>query len=300
MFTKRFIYLGIIFLSLILTGCGGVDNPTPEPTPTNTPEPVLSLTFGVYTADKPSEVVLQFRPILDALEKHMSNNLEKPVEIKVQVAPTYEDGIADISQGNVDFSRFGPASYIEARKANPDLQLLAMESEKGEKVFYGIIAVHADSAIQSVNDLQGKTFAFGDELSTIGRFLSQLYLYQHGITASDLAQYDYLERHDAVGAAVGAKEYDAGALKESTFKKLVDNDVPIRELARFPNVTKPWFAHESMTGEVFEALHQALLSMDEPAALEALGKDGFLESSDADYAVIQEAIENNDLFFENE
>ncbi|MCP4185476.1 MAG: PhnD/SsuA/transferrin family substrate-binding protein, partial [Hyphomicrobiales bacterium] len=163
-----------------------------------------------------------------------------------------------------------------------------------------IIAVHADSAIQSVNDLQGKTFAFGDELSTIGRFLSQLYLYQHGITASDLAQYDYLERHDAVGAAVGAKEYDAGALKESTFKKLVDNDVPIRELARFPNVTKPWFAHESMTGEVFEALRQALLSMDEPAALEALGKDGFLASSDADYAVIQEAIENNDLFFENE
>ena len=200
----------------------------------------ISLTFGVYTSDKPSEVIKQFQPILDSLEADMSETLGQPVEIRIQVAPTYEKGIANIVNGEVDFARFGPASYIEAISANPDLELLALESSKGEKVFYGIIAVHEDSDIEAVSELAGKRFAFGDELSTIGRYLSQAHLFEQGVSASDLGYFEYLGRHDMVGTAVGAGEFDAGALKESTFNKLIEQGTPIRELARFPNVTKPW------------------------------------------------------------
>ncbi len=304
--------LWLCVLVLSLSGCGqqspGVDdrqNIVSGEETTSTvvaPDSVagVSLTFGVYTADKPSEVVKQFRPILNALEESMSNTLGKPVEITIQVAPSYEAGISDIAQGKVDFSRSGPASYIKAKTTNPALQLLAIESEKGEKVFYGLIAVHQDSDIQTIDNLKGKSFAFGDQLSTIGRYLSQLYLYQSGIKSSDLSRFEYLKRHDTVGTAVGAGEFDAGALKESTFKKLVDKGVPIRELARFPNVTKPWFAHQNMPDEVLQALRQALLAMDDPAALEALGKHGFLEGDDEDYTTIRESIQNNHLFFDDQ
>lgn len=70
------------------------------------------------------------------------------------------------------------------------------------------------------SQLRGQTFAFGDERSTIGRYLSQLLLVQHGIRADELLSYEYLGRHDRVGTAVGAGQFDAGALKESTFRKL--------------------------------------------------------------------------------
>ena len=50
-----------------------------------------------------------------------------------------------------------------------------------------------------------KSFAFGNELSTIGRYLAQQYLMQHGIHEKDLSHYKYLGRHDRVGTAVANK-----------------------------------------------------------------------------------------------
>ena len=258
----------------------------------------VGLKFGVYVSDKPTEMVRKFRPVLDALEASMSGELGEPVHIKMHVAGDYEAGIEDLVTGAVDFARFGPASYVLAKERNPELRILSVESEKGTKVFYGIICVAAESPIRAVEDLRGKSFAFGNSRSTVGRYLSQLFLLRHGITAKDLAVYDYLGRHDKVGTAVARKRFDAGALKEGTFKKLVAKGVPIRAIASFPNVTKPWIARGGLAPKVFAALRAALLRMRDPAALKALKKDGFLEGSDDDYAVIRKAMASNARFFE--
>ncbi len=256
----------------------------------------VALKFGVYTADKPSDVVKQFRPILDVLEKKASEILGEPVRIRLKVTKTYGEGVDLLIKGKVDLARFGPASYIAAKEKAPDITILALESNKGRKSFWGLICVHADSPIRSVRDLKGKTFAFGDERSTIGRYLSQLYLSDHGVRASDLAGYEYLGRHDTVGMAVAAGKFAAGALKESTFKKLVAKGRPLRELARFPNVTKPWIARTDFPERLAHALREALLAIRDPKALKALGKDGFVEGRDGDYASIRKAIRDNAAF----
>lgn len=258
----------------------------------------VDLTFGLYASDKPTEMVKQFRPALDALEMRLSEMLAEPVEIHIHVASTYEGGIADIIEGRVDFSRLGPASYIEAKAANPDISILAVESKRGRKTFNGVVVVRQDSDILTVEDLKGRSFAFGNERSTIGRYLAQLYLMNHGILDSDLSTYAYLGRHDRVGAAVASGEYDAGALKERTFKKLVAKGMPLRVIAVFPNVTKPWIARGDLSVRLKDALSSALHDMDDPATLEALSKDGFLEGNDADYDVIRESIGRNGEFFE--
>ena len=258
----------------------------------------LELVFGVYTADKPTTVVQEFRPTLNALETKMSEIINKPVTIKMEVASSYEEGIAEIVNGEVDFSRLGPASYVTAKKDNPDLSILGIETQQGEKIFYGVIAVHNDSSIQNVTELKGKTFAFGDELSTIGRFLSQEYLWENGINSSNLSRFDYLERHDRVGTAVDLKQFDAGALKESTFNKLVENGDQIRSIAKFPNVQKPWVASSDLPEETSEAINQALLNINDAEALDSLGIDGFVNGSDEDYQKIRKAIEENEQFFQ--
>ena len=255
------------------------------------------LKFGVYTADKPTAVVQQFRPVLDAISKGMSEELGESVKIKLQVAKTYEAGIQDLVDGKADFSRFGPASYIEAKQMNPGISILAIESVKGKKQFSGIICVAKDSPIKSVADLKGKRFAFGNERSTIGRYLSQQYLLKHGIKASDLAYYEYLDRHDKVGTAVAMGKFDAGALKESTFKKLVAKGEPLRVIASFPNVTKPWLARSGLSEDLKKALQKTLLNLKDPAALKKLKKDGFLPGSDDDYNIIRSSMDNNDDFF---
>ena len=258
----------------------------------------IRLNFGVYSSNKPSAMVRVFKPMLKVLETRMSERLGTDVDIRMQIARDYDRGITDLTEGRVDFSRFGPASYIEAKNANGQLDILAVENERNSRVFYGIIAVAADSEIQHIDQLHGRSFAFGDEGSTIGRFLSQLYLERHGIRAGNLSRYEYLGRHDKVGTAVGAGDFDAGALNERTFKKLVDAGENIRELARFPNVTKPWIARSNLDPVVFEALQASLLEINDTEALAALKIDGFLTGSDADYNDIRRAIENNAVFFD--
>ena len=258
----------------------------------------IHLSFGLYTSNKPTSMVRQFRPVLDLMEVQLSELLGEAVEIRMQVAKDYSQGIEHLASGKVDFSRFGPASYIEAKKANSGLRILAMERVNGDKVFYGIIAVAKDNPIASVNELRGKSFAFGNDQSTIGRYLSQQFLRNNGIYSADLSRYDYLGRHDAVGTAVGANHFEAGALNESTFNKLVSKGVAIRELARFPNVTKPWIAREGLPPALFEAVRQALLNLSDPVLQKTLKVDGFVSGDDADYEDIRTAIEKNNLFFE--
>lgn len=257
----------------------------------------VALNFGVYTSDKPSTMVKKFRPILDKLEHDLSRQLGETVSIHTQVARSYDQGVENLTEGRVDFSRLGPASYITAKRYEAGISILAMEQQGGQKVFNGVICVAADSPIQSVSDLKGKRFAFGDVNSTIGRYLAQLYLVKHGVRASDLAAYEYLGRHDTVGSAVAAGSYDAGALKEDTFLRVVENGGRLRALAGFQNVTKPWVARSGLPERLAGALRTALLQMNDPATLGALGADGFVAGNDEDFMTIRLAIEQNSQFF---
>ena len=259
----------------------------------------LRLTFGVYTTDKPTDVVAQFRPLLNRLEQKLTTELEQDVKIKIDITASYQAAIKNIAEGKTDFARLGPASYILAKQQNEEIQIIAIESNKGKKTFQGVIVVHQDSPIQSIAELKNKSFAFGNENSTIGRYLSQKLLFENGIKSTDLASYEYLGRHDAVGSAVGARRFDAGALKEGTFKKLVAKGTPIRALRTFKNVTKPWITHGETSPPVLEALSKALLSIEDAEALDALGKQGFLKGSDSDYSVIRQSMLDNEAFMVN-
>ncbi|MDE2228352.1 MAG: PhnD/SsuA/transferrin family substrate-binding protein [Alphaproteobacteria bacterium] len=258
----------------------------------------VDLVFGVYTSDKPVAMVNQLRPTLDLLETGASARLGEPVKIQLRIFRDYQLGVASLVAGKIDMARLGAASYVQAKSRAPEIELLAAEKFGNSHYFEGVICVNAKSPIHSVADLAGKTFAFGSKRSTIGRYLAQLYLAQHGITASKLAAFQYLERHDRVGMAVGAGAFDAGALEGTMFHKLVAAGVPIRAIASFPNVTKAWVARARLAPRVREALAHTLVTISDPKALAALRFDGFVAVRDSDYDVTRTAIEKNAVFFD--
>lgn len=229
----------------------------------------------------------------------MGNARGQDVRIRTNVYGDYASGLEAVVEGEVDFARLGPAPFVLASQRSDEVQLLAMETRKGRKTFSGILCVHADSEIGSVEELAGQRVAFGDENSTIGRYLSQQLLHEHGLRAEDLAGFEYLGRHDLVGHAVGMGKFAAGALKENTFRKLVEQGVPIRELARFPNVTKPWVSTGRLDPDLAGELRTALLEIRESEALANVGKSPFARASHSDYAPIRRSIEDNHRFFES-
>ncbi len=292
----------LIALAIVgaLAACSPQEPTAPEPPVAVDPveQPSLVLRFGLYASGQPVDLIQDFRPILDELEVYLQKHLGEDVQIKLILSKTYARGVDVIVEGSVDFARFGPASYVEAYGRNPEIDVLALEAINNEKVFHGIIAVHKDSDITDISQLRGKDFAFGDERSTIGRYLSQLYLADNGVLAVDLESFAYLNRHDKVGEAVGLKHYAAGALNEKTFKRLVSQGVPIKELARFDNVTKPWISREGLDENIETLLRNGLLQITDPQTVERLKITGFVEGGDADYSSIRESILNNRKFFE--
>ncbi len=247
-----------------------------------------TFSFGIYAADKPTTVVKKFRPRLNEIQAQLSKKLGGEVKIKMQIAPDYSKGVDDIVAGRVDFARLGPASYIAVKSRQPEIRILALESNHGNKHFNGVIVVHRDSPIKSVDDLKGKRFAFGNRRSTIGRYLAQQFLLKAGIRDDDLSGYEYLGRHDKVGWAVAQGAFDAGALKAGTYKKLVKSGAALRVLAMFPNVTKPWVARAGLEEATFQELRSSLLT---------LGPDNFLSGQDSDFDEIRLAIKESVRFF---
>ncbi|HLU38503.1 MAG TPA: PhnD/SsuA/transferrin family substrate-binding protein [Planctomycetota bacterium] len=247
---------------------------------------VVKLRFGVYASEKASEMYRSFAPVIEDLEELATKHYGRPVVIELRIDGTYEESMAAFLAGEVDVVRFGPASYVLAKERNPAITLLAAEEDDGDKLVRGVIFVRKDSPIRALSDLAGRTFAFGDESSTIGRYLVQAELVAAGITAKDLRGFAYLGRHDAVVKAVQVGQYDAGSAHVATFERM-DHKRELRVLKSFDNLSKAWLARAGLAADVCAALRKAVLDLERPASLAALKVTGFQPAEDADFDFVR-------------
>jgi phosphonate transport system substrate-binding protein len=234
-----------------------------------------------------------FTPLLQAVERAMEKRVGSTVDIQLRIFKTYELARVALAKGDVDFVRFGPASYVMAKRETPRIQLLAMETVDGHKTFKGYIVVLEGSEIRKIADLRDKRFAFGDCTSTIGCYLAQQKLVDAGLRAADLAGHEFLGRHDKVFRAVQLGGYDAGALKSSTFDQLNSKSRPesrLRVLVDFDNVTKPWVGRADLPRSIVQALQASLLSIRAADALGALEADALVEATDEHYDIIRKSM----------
>lgn len=254
------------------------------------------LIFGVYAHVRSTEIHKKFSAISRYLEHSLAEQgIYRQVHLKIY--NTYPQAIHALASGEVDFARYGPVSYILAKRKNPGIRLLAMESNAGKKSFSGVIAVPVKSPIHSLEELRGQRIAFGDRSSTTGRYLSQAALVDAGLTAADFGLVTYLGRHDKVAFAVASGNYDAGAMNENTYNKYRDVK-GLRSILRFDCVTKPWVAREGLDAATYDALQQILLGLSDPELLKPLKRDGLLPADDSDYDVIRDAMRLAEKFDE--
>jgi len=245
--------------------------------------------FGIYTSDKPTVMYEKFNPIMNYLINFFQ---EQGIQLKIEIKiyPTYSGAITALVKREFDFGRFGPSSYILAKKENTKIRLLCMEHKKGERRFKGVfIARKGDDSIIGISDLKDKSFAFGDKNSTIGRYLSQAQMVKKGIKATDLMQFEFLGRHDKVALAVAAGDYDAGVVKENTFTKYAE-EKGLKQIGEFPNVTKPWLVRANLENSLYNHLKNGLLSLKDDTILKGLKQNGFLPATDKDYDFVRKGM----------
>ncbi|MBC8522380.1 PhnD/SsuA/transferrin family substrate-binding protein [PVC group bacterium] len=249
----------------------------------------LRLDFGVYPSDRATVMYRKMIPVLEAIQDPIEQQLGVRVDIHLTIFSDYAHGIRALANGDVDFVRFGPASYILAEEINGNVTLLVKELRKGLARFNGLIVTRVDSGIDKVEDLRNRSFAFGDQNSTIGRFLAQSEMIDAGINSENLRSYDFLGRHDLVANAIISGSHDAGALKESTYKKLCDPK-KIKIVKVFENVTKPWLARAGLPEPVQKAIKNSLLAIEDTEVLKEIGCSGFTTAKPKDYDIVREGM----------
>jgi len=256
----------------------------------------INLKFGIYGSDRISEINRKFTPVLNQIKINMSQSMGIPINIELVFYKSYEKGIQAIVDGEIDFIRLGPVSYVLAKQKNPDISIIATEAYKGKKKFTGVICVNSSSSIYNINDLKGKNILFGNKRSTSGRYMAQKYLYEHGIRSSDFVKLGYASTHDDVAISVAQGFYDAGAFKSGILKnKLLSKT--LRVVGEFSVVTHPWVARKNMPEKLHVQVRDALFNIKDKQVFKGLKRTGFVPGSDKDYTDIRNAINNNHLFF---
>lgn len=255
----------------------------------------LNLKFGIYASERRAWLDADNVPILKHLKDQLKSEFNIDVKIKTVFFPAYSDAVNAVVNKEVDFARLGAASYVNAKTQSPLISIIALESNEGTPYHEGVFGVLKDSPIKSLNDLKGKSLAFGNKSSTIGRYVSQKYLLDNGITESDLKNYEYMGRHDNVAIAVIRKTHDVGAFKSAILK---DENLKtrIRVIARFKAPAQAWVAREGLEKSLLSKLKQVLISVPKEA-ITIKDRDAFIEGDDSNFSYLRDSIENNDLFF---
>lgn len=172
------------------------------------------LRVGFVPAEDAQQVIQNAQPIVAILEKQLG------IEVQPFVATDYT-GVVEALRGNkLDIAFLTPASYVLA-KNEANVRVVLKSERKGSPYYYAAIITRADSGIKTLEDLRGKTFAFGDPVSTSANVFPRKMFHERGIDpVRDFKQILYSGGHDATVLAVLNGKVDAGA----TYANSPDNN----------------------------------------------------------------------------
>ncbi len=186
----------IVLLLLALFACDSCGRSSSSP---------RVLRVGFVPAEDAQQVIQNAQPIVAILEKQLG------MEVQPFVATDYT-GVVEALRGNkLDIAFLTPASYVLA-KNEANVRVALKSERKGSPYYYAAIITRADSGIKTLEDLRGKTFAFGDPLSTSANVFPRKMFHERGIDpVRDFKQILYSGGHDATVLAVLNGKVDAGA-----------------------------------------------------------------------------------------
>lgn len=241
--------------------------------------------FGSVAMDIPAVMHKRLTP----LTKYLSKTLGRPVVLKLSA--NMGAAIKEAAEGNVDIAYLTPVAYLKAHKKG-GAKLVAKTVTNGKASFQLMIVVKEDSPIKTVQDLVGKSFAFGDKRA----LLQRASVVGAGIKMEQFSGYEFLGHYDNIARAVLHGDFDAGILKDTMAYKWEGKG--LRILYRSPELP-PYniVASKNVDDKLLGQLRQAFLNLDgkNPEHLKiikALDKkyDGFARTSDAEYDVVRELV----------
>ena len=260
-----------------------------------------TLRVSAIPDEAPTELLRKFKPL--------GAYLEQQLDMKVEFVPVsdYAAVVEAIAADRIDLAWLGGFTFVQARlktadTAHPAIPLV--QRAEDEKFTSKIIS--ADPSVNSLQDLKGKTFAFGSVSSTSGSLMPRFFMLQDGINPETFfSRIAYSGAHDATAAWVQAGKADGGVLNASVWDKLVaSGKVDSNKVKVF--ATTPtyfdynWTVRGTLAPALAEKIKAAFLALapanpEHKAILDLQAASRFIETSPENYKGIEDAARAADL-----
>ena len=213
----------------------------------------------------------------------------KGIEMDWVLYSDYDSMIDDFVEGKIDLAWNGPLGYVKIQsRLDQPCQVIAMRDV--DINFTTCFITQPDSDIITVEDLKGRSFAFGNRSSEQAGLLPYYFLKEVGIDPrKDLALSTFFEDRKP-GTLTGERdviervrsgEYDAGSVAQRTLQTLSENGTlqpdSVRTFWTSPGYSHCCFtAQRDMDPNVAREIEQAFLSVDysDPLGKEVLDAEG--------------------------
>jgi phosphonate transport system substrate-binding protein len=236
----------------------------------------VMLTFSLPSAQTESPQVLRISAIPDEAPTELLRKfeplgkyLEKELDIPVQFTPVvdYAASVEALAAGKVDMVWYGGFTHVQARRRTNGTAY-AIVMREADLNFRSKFITGVSSGIDSLQNLKGKTFAFGSVSSTSGHLMPRYFLQQEGIVPEqDFSRFSFSGAHDATAKWVESGKVDAGALNESVWEKLVEaGKVDTTKVKVFwttpPYVDYNWTVRGDLDRKLVSRIARAFLNLD--------------------------------------
>jgi phosphonate transport system substrate-binding protein len=206
------------------------------------------------------------------------------LQVEIVFAPNYTAHIRNIGTGRVDLGYLGPSPYVKVKDHFGSIELLAQIKTVDEINNRMVIITRKDSPLARLEDLKGRSFAFGDYQSFGSHFMPGYILLKHGISLNDLRIYDFVRSHDNVVLSVLHGDFDAGGVREDIFNKYRNRNVrvlagpfPIPPHVIVVRKDVPMKIREKLRNALFHLSNRQILKRVNPYAI------GFAPVHDSDF-----------------
>lgn len=258
------------------------------------------LRLGFIPFESAEQLLQDVQPLIQVIEKGMD------MEVRPYVAADYTGVVEAFKGGNLDAAFMSPASYVLGHQ-EAGIEVILKSHRKREAFYFGTIITRADSPIKTLEDLKGKSFSFGDPLSTSGHVFPRKILLDAGINPNtDFENVIYSGSHDATILAILNKKVDAGATyaddnqaKSAAWTRFLspEEQKQIRVLAfSDPIPADNICVSKFMSAEQKDRLQKTMLDYSDSPDGKKLMKelyhfDGYMKASNGDYEPVRQAFE---------
>jgi phosphonate transport system substrate-binding protein len=233
------------------------------------------------------------RENLDLYERwaaYLGRKVGRPVQFVQR--RSYREAIELLQTGEHDFSWVCSLPYAKYRDAK-FFGLLAVPVFEGEPLYRAYLIVHKDSPIRSLEELQGKVFAYADPDSNTGYAVPRQMVHELGRNPDGFFRHTFFTySHTETIEAVAERVADGAAVDSYVWEYLHRNEPRLTDNTRIIRRSQtfgfpPLVYRIGIDEELRARMTDALLAMDKDpegrALLSDLALDGFTRASSSLY-----------------